>query len=328
MTPRDHFIDANRLRHHLLEWGKTRPETAPKTAPTTGPTVLLLHGFLEHAHAWDFVAPRLADAGFRVLALDWRGHGDTQWVGAGGYYHFPDYAADLAGIVRALGGRTALVGHSMGAGGAVLYAGTAPATVTALACIDALGPPDMRAEDVPRRYESWFADLDKTTTRERSTLTLAEATARIRERFPRFSDAVASHLALHGTREAERPSEHGAAGAARTGANRGYAGAYPHQRENGARAWKFDPLHQTTAPTPYYVAQARPFWRRITCPVLYVAGSDSPYRLTPEDEADRLAALRAEHVVLPGVAHHPHLEAPERLTEILITFLRRSPCAD
>jgi pimeloyl-ACP methyl ester carboxylesterase len=281
--------------------------------------VLLLHGFLEHAHAWDFVAPQLADAGFRVLALDWRGHGDTQWIGAGGYYHFPDYAADLAGVVRALGGRTALVGHSMGAGGAVLYAGTRPSAVTALVCIDALGPPDMRPDDVPRRYESWLADLDKTAARERTALTLADATARIHERFPHFSDAVASHLALHGTREAERPSQHGAAGA-RTGA--------AHQTENGARVWKFDPLHQTTAPTPYYVAQARPFWRRIICPVLYVAGSESPYRLTAEDESDRLTMLRAEHVVMPGVAHHPHLEAPERLAEILITFLRRSPCAD
>jgi len=287
VTPRDRFIDANRLRHHLLEWG------------TTGPTVLLLHGFLEHAHAWDFVAPRLADAGYHVLALDWRGHGDTQWIGAGGYYHFPDYAADLAGIVRAVGGRTALVGHSMGAGGAVLYTGTAPPTVTALACIDALGPPDMRPEDVPRRYASLFSDLDKTAARERPTLTLADATDRIRQRFPHFSDAVASHLASHGTREV-----------------------------NGARAWKLDPLHQTTAPTPYYVAQARPFWRRITCPVRYCAGAESPYRLMAEDEADRLATLRAEHVVLPGVAHHPHLEAPERLTDILIAFLRRSPCAD
>lgn len=287
MTPHDRFIDANRLRHHLLEWS------------TSGPTVLLLHGFLEHAHAWDFVAPHLARAGFRVLALDWRGHGDTDWVGAGGYYHFPDYAADLAGVVRALGGRTALVGHSMGAGGAVLYAGTAPETVTALACVDALGPPDMAAEDVPHRYVAWLADLERTAARERTTISLADATARIRERFPHFSDTIAGHLARHGTRV-----------------------------ENGGRIWKFDPLHQTTAPTPYYVAQSRPFWRRVACPVLYVAGADSPYRLPPGDEADRLAALRAERVVLDGVAHHPHLEAPERLAELLVAFLRRSPCVD
>src|SRR5262245_37513454 len=100
VSPRDRFVESNRLRHHLLEWSDT------------GPTVLLLHGFLEHAHAWDLVAPRIAVGGFRVLALDWRGHGDTDWIGPGGYYHFPDYTADLAGVVRALGGCAALVGHS------------------------------------------------------------------------------------------------------------------------------------------------------------------------------------------------------------------------
>ncbi len=287
MTPRDRFVDANRLRHHLLEWR------------ADGPTVLLLHGFLEHAHAWDLVAPRIAEAGFHVLALDWRGHGDSEWVGAGGYYHFPDYAADLAGVVRALGGRAALVGHSMGAGGAVLFAGTTPSAVTALACVDALGPPDMDPDEVPRRYASWVADLEKTAERERPRVSLADATARLRERFPRWSDAVAAHMALHGTRA-----------------------------ENGARVWKFDPLHQTTAPTPYYVRQARPFWQRVACPVLYVAGAESPYRLPADDEADRIAALRATTVVVPGVAHHPHLEAPERLAEVLIAFLRRATCAD
>ncbi|MGH7894079.1 MAG: alpha/beta fold hydrolase [Candidatus Binatia bacterium] len=288
MTPQDRFIDANRLRHHVLEWNRS------------GPIVLLAHGFLEHAHAWDFVAPHLAAAGYHVLALDWRGHGDSQWIGAGGYYHFPDYAADLAGIVSSLGERVALVGHSMGAGATVLYAGTEPARVWALACLDALGPPDTSPETVPERYVAWLADLERVATRPRSRLTLADATARMRERFPHFADPVAAHMALHGTRA-----------------------------ENGARAWKFDPLHQTTAPTPYYTRQARPFWARVACPVLYVAGAESPYRLSDAEEADRLAALRADRVELSGVAHHPHLEAPERLAQVLIAFLGRCrPCAD
>jgi pimeloyl-ACP methyl ester carboxylesterase len=289
--PTDRFIEANRLRHHLLEWSDT------------GPTVLLLHGFLEHAHAWDFVAPRIAAAGYRVLALDWRGHGDSEWIGRGGYYHFPDYAADLAGVVRALGGRVALVAHSMGAGGATLFAGTSPESVSALACIDALGPPDMDPNDVPRRYASWIADLDKSTARLRPVLTLADATARLRERFPHFPEHCAAHLALHGTRSLNGDAD-------------------------GARVWKFDPLHQTTAPTPFYVRQSRPFWQRITCPVLYVAGAKSPFRLAATDEADRLAELRAERVELADVGHHPHLEAPERLADLLVDFLRRSPCAD
>src|SRR5215813_5106605 len=70
--PHDRFIEANRLRHHLLEWGDGTS------------LVLLLHGFLEHAHAWHLIGPALAAAGYHVFALDWRGHGDSEWVGSGG----------------------------------------------------------------------------------------------------------------------------------------------------------------------------------------------------------------------------------------------------
>src|SRR5262249_13923253 len=148
-VPRDRFVDANRLHHHLVEWSDD------------GPLVVLLHGFLEHAHAWDLVAPRLAAAGFRVVALDWRGHGDSEWIGAGGYYLFADYVGALAGVVRALGGRAAFVAHSMAANAALLYAGTEPERVAAVACVDALGPPDTSPDVAPGRFAGWLADLDR-----------------------------------------------------------------------------------------------------------------------------------------------------------------------
>ena len=102
--PRSRHVVANRLRHHLLEWGGN------------GPAVLLLHGFLENAHVWDLVAPPLAAGGYHVYALDWRGHGDSDWIGPGGYYHFADYTADLAFLVPQLAERVALIAHSMGRG--------------------------------------------------------------------------------------------------------------------------------------------------------------------------------------------------------------------
>lgn len=281
MNPRSRFVTANRLRHHLLEWGEGSR------------TVLLLHGFLEHAHAWNLVAPPLAQRGFHVFALDWRGHGDSEWVGAGGYYHFADYVADLAFLVRHLGGTAALVAHSMGATAAMQYAGTEPQRVTALALIDALGPPDASApEVVPQRYAGWIEALGRSAEREPKPMTLEEAKARLRERFPRFSPNVARLMAEHGTRA-----------------------------RSGFRVWKFDPLHQTPAPVPFVGAQALAFCRRVACPALYVEGGDSPLRLAADVAAERLAALRAERVVVSDSGHHPHLEQPERLTDTLAAFL-------
>lgn len=281
ITPRDHFIVANRLTHHLVEW------------EGDGPVVILLHGFLEHARVWDWVAPRMAAAGHRVLALDWRGHGDTQWVGAGGYYHFADYVADLDGVVCALGGRALLVAHSMGGNAAALYAGAEPARVGALALIEGVGPPDEDFTEAPARYAGWFADLRGAGMRPGPVRNLEDAVARLDERYTRLSPEAIAHLARSGTRATE-----------------------------GGLTWKFDPLHRTRSPQPFYIEQARAFWRRVQCPVLYVAGDESLLRLPDDDLDDRLATLRAQRATIAGSGHHPHLEQPEALADVLIGFLR------
>jgi pimeloyl-ACP methyl ester carboxylesterase len=276
---RERFLVANRLRHHLIEWG------------THGPIVLLLHGAQEHAHAWDFVAPLLATAGYHVFALDWRGHGETEWIGAGGYYHFADYTADLAAVVRQLGGSAALVGHSMGGNAALVYAGTEPQRVTALVTIEGLGPPDVEPEAAPERFAAWIADLERVEQREPREMTLEEAARRLREGFPLFSDAVARHMAEHGT-----------------------------IASGEKRRWRFDPLHQTRSPQPYYVRQAQAFWRRIRCPVLYIAGTASYLSLHGPEIAARTTALRAARVTIEGTGHHPHLESPTTTATAIIDF--------
>jgi pimeloyl-ACP methyl ester carboxylesterase len=277
--PQDRLLTANRLTHHVLTWGDE------------GPVVILLHGFLEHAHAWDWVAPRLAAVGYHVFALDWRGHGDSEWLGPGGYYHFADYVADLAFVVRQVGGRAALVGHSMGGNAALTYAGTEPERVTALVTIEGIGPPGMSPKTAPDSFAAWVRDLERIDHRQGRAITLEEATQRLRERFPAFSESVARHMAEYGTRE-----------------------------NGGKRFWKFDPLHQTHSPQPYYVDQAQAFWRSVSCPILYVDGTASTLALSPADVAERLAILGASRASIEGAGHHPHLERPGPLAELIIDF--------
>ena len=82
-----------------------------------GAPVVLLHGSGPGVTAWAnwrLVLPPLAER-FRVIAPDARGHGRSAHVGAGGYYHFPDYVSDLDGLVTELGLHApTVVGHSMG----------------------------------------------------------------------------------------------------------------------------------------------------------------------------------------------------------------------
>ena len=92
----------NHLRLHLLEWGE------PGMAP-----LLLLHGGNQSAHSWDLVSLHLADR-FHIIALDQRGHGDSEWARDADYG--PDQmASDALGLIAEEGlERPIVMGHSMG----------------------------------------------------------------------------------------------------------------------------------------------------------------------------------------------------------------------
>src|SRR3954469_20070921 len=86
--------------------------------------VLLLHGGGQTRHAWAKTARRLAEAGWRAIALDQREHGDSAWV-ADGAYAFLDYAADAAAVARRIaaehrGVKPVAIGASLGGLAALL----------------------------------------------------------------------------------------------------------------------------------------------------------------------------------------------------------------
>lgn len=122
MTPDDRFVELRGLRFHYRDWGG---EGAP---------LVLLHGLASNARIWDLTAPLLTHR-FRVLALDQRGHGLSDKPEDG--YDFASICGDLAAFLEAMGlGRTAIAGHSWGAGVALHYATERPDVVSALVCVD------------------------------------------------------------------------------------------------------------------------------------------------------------------------------------------------
>ncbi len=77
------------------------------------PPVLLLHGGGQTRHAWRATAPTLAAQGWRVVALDLRGHGDSDWPDADAY-DIDHFAEDLTLVIEQLGRAPVLVGASLG----------------------------------------------------------------------------------------------------------------------------------------------------------------------------------------------------------------------
>jgi pimeloyl-ACP methyl ester carboxylesterase len=125
------FVGANGSRFHVVEAG-------------TGPLVLFLHGFPEYWWAWHEILPAVADAGFRAVAVDLRGYGasDKPPRGYDGY----TMAADVTGLIRALGERTATIVGS-GFGGMVGWTAAAfhPKLVRRLVVLGAAHPLRLRA---------------------------------------------------------------------------------------------------------------------------------------------------------------------------------------
>jgi pimeloyl-ACP methyl ester carboxylesterase len=271
---------ATGLSSHVLEWD------APGDT-----TFVLVHGFLDNAYGWFEVAPQL---GAHAIAVDVRGHGDSGWVGAGGYYYFMDYVADLDDVIRQLGReRIVIVGHSMGGGIAAYWAGVRPERASAVALLEGMGPPDESNVDVAARAARWI-DGWRTSRREFKPMASIEvAAARLCKHDPLLSEALALQLATHGVRETD-----------------------------GGPVWKHDPLHLTQGPYPFRRDVAEQFWRRIACPVLIVDGAESKLNLGEDERASRRAELRnaraVRHAVVPGAGHMMMRHQPAAIAALLV----------
>ncbi|WP_109526696.1 MULTISPECIES: alpha/beta fold hydrolase [Nocardia] len=78
------------------------------------PVVLLLHGTGQTRHSWKQTGIRLADRGFRVVAVDTRGHGDSAWAHSAAEYALDTLARDVCAVVDAIGDPVTIVGASLG----------------------------------------------------------------------------------------------------------------------------------------------------------------------------------------------------------------------
>ena len=287
MEPRHKTVDSRGLAIHYLEWGEP-----------AGEPIVLVHGFLDQAHSWKFFVAELIAQTLRplwIIAPDCRGHGDSGWVGDGGYYHFPDYVFDLDCVIRSVGTtRFHLVGHSMGGTISFLHAGAFPERLANLVLIEGVGPLGMEFSDAPPRMAGWIGELhDRGRNHFREYTSIEAGANQLQQTNPRLRKEFAVDLARAGMR----------------------------QNDKGKWIWKFDPLHRTAAPQPFYTAQALEFFRRIECPVLIVDGHESRQNRRT-DKQQRYDAIRHHRMArIARAGHMVHQDNPEELAKTVANFL-------
>jgi pimeloyl-ACP methyl ester carboxylesterase len=148
MTPHSRFLSVGGVNLHYLEWGSV--ENSP---------LLLIHGGSAHAHWWDHIAAVLAQE-YRVIALDSRGHGDSDRANPPSY-EISDYVEDIAALVAQLQLTSCvLIGHSLGGLIAMTYAIRHGETLSTLVIVD-IGPrlqPSRRMQLLSRVLTPIFAN--------------------------------------------------------------------------------------------------------------------------------------------------------------------------
>ena len=156
VQPQDKTVTVNGLNLHYLDWG----------APG-GPPLVLLHGMRGHAHSWDDVSAATCQQ-YRVLALDQRGRGDTDWA-KDGDYSTDAFVADLAAFSDDLGlDSFILCGHSMGGRNSMAFAGRYPEKLQKLIIVDVGPQSDPRGSeriaremrDVPDEFDTFEAVVE------------------------------------------------------------------------------------------------------------------------------------------------------------------------
>jgi pimeloyl-ACP methyl ester carboxylesterase len=299
LSPSSRRIALRGLNLRLLTW-----HPPPDGPPPEALLVLLVHGFADCAGSWSLVAPHLARAGFVVAAPDLRGYGQSDWVGAGGYYHFPDYAGDLDALIDQLApARLALVGHSMGGVVSTLYTGARPERVEKLALIEGVGGPLSPLSMAPERFGRWLDDLRHEGGRRASKPMQGRAAVleRLTRQHPAVDPMVLSGILEHLARPEGNDAE-------------------------GTWVWRLDPMHRTTSPLTWAPDVFAEFARRATCPVLAIGGGPTGYH--PDDEEARLAGFRRlERHDLADAGHMMHWTRPSELSSLLVNFLKSAPSA-
>jgi pimeloyl-ACP methyl ester carboxylesterase len=271
--PRHHHILLRGMRFHYVEWGDhaARP-------------ILFLHGGGQTCRTWDVVCHELSQH-YRCIALDQRGHGDSEWS-----YKF-DYgvdahADDIAALVDALGtAPLIIVGMSLGGLTGLHYALGRPDTVTGFVAID-VGPWVNVEGALPiHEFMQEVAGLDQ------------------------LEEFVAAALRLNPHRDARllrRSLWHNL-----------------RRCPDGRLMWKTD-LRRRNERHAIISSALESLGERIghlRCPALIVRGGDSP--ILREEDAQRFAKAipHGRWLTIEGAGHNVQGDQPKALIEALYHFL-------
>lgn len=253
-----------------------------------GPLVVLSHGMADTRNSYRFLAPLIANAGYRVASVDLRGHGEssTGWSS----YRRADTARDLIELIKTLGGPAVIVGQSFSGGAATIAASTNPDLVSAIVEIDPFTRP----------AKLNLAALLRNTPYRRGGLRLAKffVTGSVRS-WAKYLD-----VAYPGRKPADWDAW--------------LPTLEANLRETGR-------VKAARCMAKAKLVDAATQLANVRCPALVIMGSNDSDWADPEAEAVAIVGLLpadlGQYEMIDGAGHYPHAQYPQHVADILVPFV-------
>ena len=257
---------------------------------SNGPRVLCLHCLLDNAASFLPMSIRLP--GLDLVAVDLPGHGHSDHRHPSANYYFMENLRDVDAALDELGWETChLVGHSLGAGVAAVYAAAAPERVRSLVMLDALGP--------------FSEPANKCVNRVRKSLHSGRANARRQRPYASIDEMIQARQANTGL-----PDE-----PARLICERSAKRVDEHYK------WTNDPALYWVSPILMTEEQALEFLAGITAPVLSLIATPFGSYISETRYHTRTAAIpNGSHELLTG-NHHFHMDQAEKTAGMILPFV-------
>lgn len=295
-------VRANGIRLHVVE-GHAPGQTGPALGR---PLVLLLHGFGEFWWSWRHQLTPLATAGFRPIAVDLRGYGDSDKPPRG--YDGWTLANDIDGLIRALGhDEAAVVGHADGGLGAWATATLHPNKVSRIAVLGSPHPAALR-QSLLRNADQRKVFLGNF---------LGNQWPRFAERTLTTRDGAFAEKLLRG----------------RGGKRWQSTDEFPEVVARYREAIQIPGVAYCTLEYRRWAfrSQFRPdgarflgaMNKRLHIPVLAIRGTEDPYMFAETVESSGHWVDGMTHREVPGAGHYVHEERPDAVTRMLIEFLQQ-----
>ena len=265
----------------------------------SGPLVVLSHGIGDRRQVYRFLAPKLAQAGYRVVTADLRGHGESSmgWKSFDGTDAISrtDVAGDLLALIRHLGGPAVIVGHSISGGAATIAAAKDPDLVSGIVEIN----PFTRRQKLSlgglvriRRYRRGISRL------------MGTQLFRSLGIWMRYLDVA------YPTKPADYAD---------------YMTALAAKLREPGRMAEF---MKTGKSTPADAGAQLP---NVTVPALVIMGTLDPDFADPQAEGDAIVAAMPSGLgavaMVEGAGHYPHAQSPDQVAALVIGFLKEHASA-